>query len=305
VLRAAPRPGIPKEKADLASPESGRAAHLDDQKRSAAVIHGDRTRRPRKGTAMSCSQRKIEANRQNALKSTGPKTADGKASASRNALKHGLCAESPQVAMALEEDPAAYEAFAQEMLEDLQPRGPVQRTLAQRIVFVAWKLQRIPEIEARLFEHGEGQVQHFRRDEHGMRTPATVAECISEMGCNAYFGRLQMYEMRLERSFHAGLRQLERLKKLRNEANEETESEAQEPKNEAEAQENEPNEATAPEQNDATEPSPVPSHLTSGSSPSRELDAGQRRVDLLPTAAGSAALIRASVRLLRGQMHGH
>jgi hypothetical protein len=253
---------------------------------------------------MSCSERKIEANRRNALKSTGPKTEEGKARASRNALKHGLCAESPRVAVVLEEDPAAYEEFAREMLEDLKPRGAVQRALADRIVFVAWKLQRVPEIEAQFFASIEGTVQHRRRDEHGMRTLATVAETIAEHGPQAYFGRLQMYELRLERSFHAGLRQLERLKKLRNEANEEAENDLPSEKTEVAEEANKPTEATAPAQNDATEPSPAPSRFTNGPSPSSELDAGPHRVDPLRKPASSAALIRASVRLLRGQTHG-
>ena len=202
---------------------------------------------------MPCSERKIEANRRNAQKSTGPKTEDGKARASRNALKHGLCAESPQVAVVLEEDPAGYEAFAQEMLDDLKPRGAVQRALVDRIVFVAWKLQRIPEVEARLFEQADGSLLNPRRDENGWRLPPTVAECIADFGCNAFFGRLQMYEMRLERSFHAGLRQLERLKKLRNEAKEQEETELAPAKTEVpdEPDEpNEPNEATAAVENE-------------------------------------------------------
>ena len=36
----------------------------------------------------------IKANRQNARKSTGPKTDEGKAAVSQNALKHGIFAES-------------------------------------------------------------------------------------------------------------------------------------------------------------------------------------------------------------------
>jgi hypothetical protein len=39
------------------------------------------------------SLRQIESNRRNAQKSTGPKTADGKARASRSAVRHGLTAE--------------------------------------------------------------------------------------------------------------------------------------------------------------------------------------------------------------------
>ena len=38
------------------------------------------------------SERKLKANRENAKKSTGPRTARGKAFSRRNAVKHGLCA---------------------------------------------------------------------------------------------------------------------------------------------------------------------------------------------------------------------
>ena len=46
------------------------------------------TPRPKKST----SEKKIEANRRNALRSTGPTTDKGKTAASRNAIKHGLLA---------------------------------------------------------------------------------------------------------------------------------------------------------------------------------------------------------------------
>ena len=44
-----------------------------------------------------CSQAKLDANRLNAQKSTGPRTADGKAIASANSLKHGFCAATAPV----------------------------------------------------------------------------------------------------------------------------------------------------------------------------------------------------------------
>ena len=46
------------------------------------------TLRPKKPT----SEKKIEANRRNSVRSTGPTTDKGKTAASRNAIKHGLLA---------------------------------------------------------------------------------------------------------------------------------------------------------------------------------------------------------------------
>ena len=58
------------------------------------------------------SEKQRRANRQNAKKSTGPKTADGKARASRNALKHGLLAKDVVITgTELTENRAEFDAF--------------------------------------------------------------------------------------------------------------------------------------------------------------------------------------------------
>jgi len=56
------------------------------------------------------SYRQIEANRRNALKSTGPQTEAGKQSSRRNAIRHGLTAETVIGAMGDAEDYKAFEA---------------------------------------------------------------------------------------------------------------------------------------------------------------------------------------------------
>jgi hypothetical protein len=43
-------------------------------------------------TSTTPSQRRIEANRRNAQRSTGPKTPEGKGKCAKNAVKHGLTA---------------------------------------------------------------------------------------------------------------------------------------------------------------------------------------------------------------------
>ena len=62
------------------------------------------------------SIKQIEANRSNALNGTGPRTAEGKARSSRNALTHGLTAQEIVIPG---EDVAAYRSFEQQLIDDL------------------------------------------------------------------------------------------------------------------------------------------------------------------------------------------
>jgi hypothetical protein len=76
------------------------------------------------------TDKQIKANRQNAQKSTGPKTAEGKAAVSQNAIKHGLFTDS----VVTGETEAEYAAFQSELLAELAPRGVVEILLAERVV---------------------------------------------------------------------------------------------------------------------------------------------------------------------------
>jgi hypothetical protein len=61
------------------------------------------------------SFRQIEANRRNALKSTGPKTQNGKRLSRRNALRHGLTAETVIDGL---EDTEDYQGFEAAIISD-------------------------------------------------------------------------------------------------------------------------------------------------------------------------------------------
>src|SRR5437773_10467151 len=67
------------------------------------------------------TDRQIEANRQNAQHSTGPRTPEGRAAVRLNGLKHGLCAETVVVPG---EDPAAFEAMLDGYRAEYQPATP-------------------------------------------------------------------------------------------------------------------------------------------------------------------------------------
>ena len=103
------------------------------------------------------TKRQIAANRRNARKSTGPKTAAGKAASSANALRHGLAAA--RAVVLPDEDGEAYERLRQGVIADLDPDGALQEALAQRIVVLLWRLDRAARLEAELFVHGRLAVQ--------------------------------------------------------------------------------------------------------------------------------------------------
>ena len=94
---------------------------------------------------------KLEANRRNAQKSTGPKTVNGKAVSKLNALKHGLLAQTVVVrGHKLNESTNEFKKLCQAYYSELAPAGPLEEMLVDQIVQAAWRLRR-----ARTAESGE------------------------------------------------------------------------------------------------------------------------------------------------------
>src|SRR5439155_278459 len=87
------------------------------------------------------------ANRENAKKSTGPRSPDGKNAAKFNRLTHGLRAE--QVVLP-GEDPAAFEAEKQAWLNDWKPMSHTRAVLAERAATCSWMLGPATGASARL-----------------------------------------------------------------------------------------------------------------------------------------------------------
>src|SRR2546423_2058113 len=113
------------------------------------------------------SQRKLEANRRNAQKSTGPKTARGKRIVAGNALKHGLMSQAFPVLPY--ENEFEYRAFADAMERDLAPAGIVQREIVTHITLISWRLRRIPAIEAALLAYDVKELEraHEQQKDRG------------------------------------------------------------------------------------------------------------------------------------------
>ena len=93
------------------------------------------------------SIRQIEANRRNALRSTGPSTEQGKRRSRRNALRHGLSAET---VVEIVEDIHDYQGFEAAVIADYEARTAVERELVLRLASLLWRLRRATAIETQL-----------------------------------------------------------------------------------------------------------------------------------------------------------
>src|SRR5260370_34963849 len=90
------------------------------------------------------SERKLESARLNGAKSHGPKTPEGKAVSSMNALRHGLTASRPLLPGESQE---SFEELLKEYMEEYEPDGPAERDLVHRMVVSKWREQRAWTVE--------------------------------------------------------------------------------------------------------------------------------------------------------------
>ena len=93
------------------------------------------------------SFRQIEANRRNAIRSTGPNTEEGRRRSRRNAVRHGLCAET---VIENVEDIEDYRAFEAAVIADYDAQTAVERELVLRLASLLWRLRRATAIETDL-----------------------------------------------------------------------------------------------------------------------------------------------------------
>jgi hypothetical protein len=85
------------------------------------------------------------ANRNNAAKSTGPRTAAGRAMVAKNGIGHGIYALCPVIeGVESEQD---WKRYRKAMLASLAPEGMLEATLAERIILTAWRQQRAARFE--------------------------------------------------------------------------------------------------------------------------------------------------------------
>jgi len=112
------------------------------------------------------SLRQIEANRRNARLSTGPVSEEGKNRSRRNAIRHGLTAETVIDAL---EDAEDFAAFEMAVTADDKAQSAVERELVLRLASVLWRLRRVTAIETGLFKLQASRLLQFRKQRHARR----------------------------------------------------------------------------------------------------------------------------------------
>lgn len=100
---------------------------------------------------MSISAVQLVANQNNAKKSTGPVTAQGKQTVANNALKHGVFSKSLILS---DEDPLEYKSLLDQLLQELHPSGLLEQTLVERIALTLWRQRRLVRAETANIESG-------------------------------------------------------------------------------------------------------------------------------------------------------
>ncbi len=176
------------------------------------------------------TQAQTLANRRNAQKSTGPRTSEGKAAVSQNAVKHGLLTRHDVISS---ESQADFDLYHQQLLDELTPVSPMESMLAERIVTLSWRLKRVCRIQNQAIDalnpdntsspltkltqslsfNIAGKSLSNAGGFNGELALGRLA--IKDFANASVLDRLLMYERRIEHSLYKTLLELQRLNLIR------------------------------------------------------------------------------------------
>jgi len=166
--------------------------------------------------------RRAEINRQNAQKSTGPKTSAGKMNSRLNSFKNGsrtLIVDNtggPGLALLSGEDPTEYRNMVAEYSRGLAPRDRVEMGIVQRVVDAQWRSLRNSRLQTLELE---GCLSEVREIEHPGMSAQMEGDIdlisATRMALNSKFPQqLERQAAGLLRIISASLRELNMYRKL-------------------------------------------------------------------------------------------
>ena len=161
-----------------------------------------------KGLRSMASRRQVDSNRRNGSLSKGPKTAEGKAAASRNAIKHGLL--SREIVL-MNEHSADLAEMGELLSQALSPLGELECAIVDRIIELVWRLRRLGRIETGILEYWKQSAQTRIVD----YTSHYGSAWVSDNCTGSSLFTLSRYEGQMQRNLFRCLRELERLQATR------------------------------------------------------------------------------------------
>ena len=172
----------------------------------------------------------INANRQNAEKSTGPKTAEGKEAVSQNAFKHGLFVDKAVVRDESQDD---YDRHRQALLAQWEPVGEMESIVAARLVNLTWRLERAQRMQNQSIDVlGLEELDRLRADQFrgiyrevngismqdaGISKDHLLLGRMATRDWSSYrvLDKMMLYERRIENSMYETMHELEKLQEAR------------------------------------------------------------------------------------------
>ena len=141
------------------------------------------------------SDNKVRANRENAKKSTGPRTVSGKEKVSGNALTHGLTAEKHVI---IGESIEEFNTFKDSMFKVYEPFGAYEEEIFIKLVELLWRLRRVGVIETGIYGN---EILEFDADSYKPKASDKITH--SDAGSSLLklntiegrlIGRIQLFE---------------------------------------------------------------------------------------------------------------
>ena len=181
------------------------------------------------------SEARLRANRENAQKSTGPRSVAGKAASSRNRLLHGLRANKH---LLLDDDPEQFVLLLNDLHSRFQPVGDGEVMIVRRIAADQWRLDRTFPMEAGIYrerlkkvaaQDAEQERIHAQQKKNaayseGPEPAAPIPPDADDRLARAFnidcagpnsLANLARYETAIERSIDRSLRQLKTFQSAR------------------------------------------------------------------------------------------
>ena len=169
------------------------------------------------------TQKQINANRQNASKSTGPQTPEGKSTASQNSFKHGMYAAQ---GLFPGESRAEFDLHRDQIYEEYNPVGTIEKHLTELIAIHLWRLRhsnrtQIAAVNSLHHSHNTSVIRGldaFLKPKND-KTPPPDLElgqiAVKDFTNSKVIGNLLMHERRIENSLYKAIEQLERKQMIR------------------------------------------------------------------------------------------